>query len=70
MLPTPAYAATPSVAQAVKESKVVFSGKVVARLRNGVRFKVYKSWKGVSGTYVYIYTGNLKNDCEPWFEKG
>ena len=60
----------PSVAEAFGESKVVFSGTVIARLRYGVRFKVEKAWKGLSSDEIYIYTGNLRNSCDPWFEKG
>jgi hypothetical protein len=60
----------PTVVEAVKNSKVIFAGKVVARLKYGVRFRIEKSWKGVSSRYLYIYTGNLRNDLDPWFEKG
>ncbi len=60
----------PTVAQALKDSKVVFAGKVVARFKYGVKFRVDRAWKGVSGRYVYIYTSNLRNDLEPWFGKG
>ena len=60
----------PTVAEALKESKVVFAGKVVARFKYGVKFRVNRAWKGHSGRYVYVYTGNLKNDSDPWFEKG
>jgi hypothetical protein len=60
----------PTVVDAVKNSKVIFAGKVVAKLKYGVRFRVEKSWKGASSRYVFIYTGNLRNDLEPWFEKG
>ncbi len=60
----------PTVAQALKDSKVVFAGRVVATFKYGVKFRVDRAWKGVSGRYVYIYTGNLRNDVDPWFEKG
>src|SRR5260370_31042065 len=60
----------PTVAQALQNSQAVFAGRVVARLKYGVRFRVERSWKGVSTRYVYIYTGNLRNDLDPWFEKG
>jgi hypothetical protein len=59
----------PSVAEALGGSKVVFAGKVIARLEYGVRFKVERAWKGVSSDEVYIYTGNLRNSCDSWFEK-
>jgi hypothetical protein len=60
----------PTVVDAVKNSKVIFAGKVVGRLKYGVRFRVERSWKGVSSRYIYLYTGNLRNDLDPWFEKG
>jgi|SRR6266542_3388242 len=59
----------PTVAQALKDSKMVFAGKVVARLKYGVRFKVERSWKGISSWYIYVYTGNIRNDADPWFQK-
>jgi hypothetical protein len=60
----------PSVAEGFAQSRVVFSGKVIARLEYGVRFKVERAWKGMSSDEVYIYTGKLRNSCDPWFEKG
>jgi hypothetical protein len=60
----------PTVVDAVKNSKVIFAGRVIARLKYGVRFRVEKSWKGISSRTIYIYTGNARNDLEPWFEKG
>ena len=60
----------PSVAEAFGGSRVVFAGKVIARFEYGVRFKVERAWKGVFSNEVYIYTGNLRNSCDPWFEKG
>jgi hypothetical protein len=60
----------PTVAQALNDSKVVFAGKVISKFKYGVKFKVDRAWKGVLGRYVYIYTSNLRNDVEPWFEKG
>ena len=62
--------ASPSVEEAIKKSKAVFSGTVMAKLREGVKFKVHKVWKGVALPYVYIYTGNIRNDCDAQFEKG
>lgn len=61
---------TPTVPEAFKNSKVVFAGRVVARLKYGVRFRVEKSWKGDVGRYIYIFTGNARNDADPWFERG
>src|SRR5205085_61443 len=63
-------ASRPTVQDALKSSKIVFSGKVIARLKYGVRFRVGKTWKGPLNHYVYIYTGNLRNDLDPWFEVG
>lgn len=60
----------PAVAQSVRESEAVFSGKVVSKLKYGVRFEVGRSWKGVSGRYIRIYTGNIRNDCDPSFRIG
>lgn len=60
----------PTIDEGIKNSKVIFAGKVVARLKYGVRFKVEKSWKGLSKRYIYVYTGNARNDLDPWFEKG
>lgn len=60
----------PTVAEALKNSKVIFVGRVVARLKYGVRFQVETTWKGRARQYIYIYTGNLRNDSDPWFEKG
>jgi hypothetical protein len=59
----------PTVAEAFENSKIVFSGTVVARLKYGVRFRVGKSWKGASHRFIYVYTGNQRNDTDPWFEK-
>jgi hypothetical protein len=60
----------PTVTEAFQTSKVVFAGKVTARFKYGAKFRVYQQWKGVSHRYVYIYTSNLRNDLEPWFEVG
>lgn len=60
----------PTVQEALKSSKNVFSGKVIARLKYGVRFRVEETWKGSPKRYIYLYTGNLRNDLDPWFEKG
>jgi hypothetical protein len=60
----------PDVAESLGKAKVVFVGKVVARARYGVWFKVERAWKGISSDTIYLYTGNLRNDCDPWFEKG
>lgn len=60
----------PGVEQAAKESEAVFSGKVALKLKDGVRFKVKQSWKGVSARYMYIYTGNIRNDCDLSFRVG
>lgn len=60
----------PTVARAMKDAKIVFAGRVITRLRYGVRFRIEKSWKGISSRYIYVYTGNIRNDAVPWFEKG
>ena len=60
----------PSITEGVQNSRIVFAGKVVARLKYGVRFRVETSWKGAPKRSIYIFTGNLRNDVDPWFEKG
>lgn len=59
----------PSVAEAVKAAKVVFSGKVIARGKFGSWFKIEKGWKGVSTKTIYIFTGNIENDCSSLYKK-
>jgi hypothetical protein len=60
----------PSVAEAVRDSEFVFTGKVVSKRKYGVRFKVETSWKGNSQKFIYIYTGNIRNDCDVLFRLG
>lgn len=60
---------TPDVSQAVHDARAVFVGKVVRKLKYGVKFKIIQSWKGVSTKFVEIYTSGIRNDCEPRFEK-
>jgi len=60
----------PTVEEALKNSKAVFAGRVVGRFKYGVRVKIEKAWKGITTRHIYIYTGNLRNDVDPWFEKG
>ena len=60
-------ARTPTVAESFKEAKVIFVGRVIARGQFGAWLKVEKSWKGVSSETIYLYTGNLENDCDPRF---
>ena len=60
---------TPTVAQSFSKATVVFEGTVIARGKYGAFLRVDKSWKGVSSRTIYLYTGNLRNDCDPWFGK-
>ena len=59
---------SPSVARAVKEAKVVFSGRVIVRGKYGSWFKVERAWKGVTSGTIYIYTGDVEDDCTSLFE--
>jgi hypothetical protein len=59
----------PSVTQSFGEATAVFSGRVVSKGEYGVWFKVERAWKGVSSDRVYVYTGNARNLCAPWFKQ-
>ena len=59
----------PTVSESFAKAAVVFEGTVVARGRYGAWLRVDKSWKGVSSRKIYLYTGNLRNDCDPSFGK-
>ena len=61
---------TPTVTESFARNTVIFSGTVITRGKYGAWLRVDKPWKGVSSRTIYLYTGNLKNDCDPWFEKG
>jgi hypothetical protein len=58
---------TPTVAESFSKASVVFSGTVIARGKYGAWLRIDKPWKGVSSRTIYVFTGNLRNDCDPWF---
>ena len=60
---------TPSVAESFSKAAAVFEGTVIRRAKYGAWLRVDKSWKGASSRTIYLYTGNLRNDCDPWFGK-
>ena len=60
---------TPTVSESFAKAAVVFEGTVIARGRYGAWLRVDKSWKGASSPAIYLYTGNLRNDCDSWFGK-
>jgi hypothetical protein len=60
---------TPTVAESFSKAAVVFEGTVIRRAKYGAWLSVDKSWKGASSRTIYLYTGNLRNDCDPWFGK-
>ncbi|TKC16152.1 hypothetical protein [Robertmurraya kyonggiensis] len=68
-----------SVKEEFKQSKAVFSGKVIEvkenRRNNGsivklVLFEVTETWKGVDETQIIITTGVSDGDCGIEFKKG
>jgi hypothetical protein len=58
---------TPTVTQSFSKATAVFEGTIIRRGKYGAWLRVDKSWKGVSTRTIYLYTGNLRNDCDPWF---
>jgi hypothetical protein len=60
---------TPPVAESFSKAAVVFEGTVIRRAKYGAWLRVDKSWKGASSRTIYLYAGNLRNDCDPWFGK-
>ncbi len=60
---------TPTVSKSFAKAAVVFEGTVIARGKYGAWLRVDKSWKGPSSRTIYLYTGNVRNDCDPWFGK-
>jgi hypothetical protein len=60
---------TPTVTESFSKNTVIFTGTVIARGKYGAWLRVDKPWKGVSSRTIYLYTGNLRNDCDPWFGK-
>ena len=62
-------AETPTVAESFSKATVVFEGTVIGRGKYGAWLRVDKSWKGATSRTIYLFTGNLRNDCDPWFGK-
>ena len=60
---------TPSVAESFSEATVIFTGTVIGRGKYGSWLRVDKSWKGAPSRTIYLFTGNSRNDCDPWFGK-
>ncbi len=60
---------TPTTAESFSKHSVVFAGTVIARGKYGAWLRVDRPFKGVSSRTIYLYTGNVQNDCDPWFGK-
>lgn len=56
---------TPTVTQIFNDADVVFSGKIIAKSKFKVLFKVEKFWKGVSNDKISLFNGNTS--CESNF---
>ncbi len=58
---------TPTVTQNFSDADAVFSGKIIAKTKFNVLFKVEKFWKGVSNDKIYLSNGNTS--CGSNFNK-
>jgi hypothetical protein len=62
--------AMPTVKGAFNNSKIVFSGTVVAVESDGVIFTVDQLWKGAASERIKVYVRDLRTSCDPGVEVG
>jgi hypothetical protein len=55
----------PTVKWAFNNSRIVFSGTVVAIKSDGVTFSVNQLWKGATSGQVKVYVRDLVTSCDP-----
>ena len=55
----------PTVEWAYNNSRIVFSGTVVAIESDGVTFSVNQFWKGATSGQVKVYVRDLRTSCDP-----
>lgn len=60
---------TPKFDESYSKATVIFAGTVVARGKYGVWFRVDEQWKGRRARRIYLFTGNLRNDCDGYFDE-
>jgi hypothetical protein len=59
---------TPTFNESYSKANVIFAGTVVAHGKYGVWFRVDEQWKGRSSRTIYLFTGNLRNDLDEYFD--
>jgi hypothetical protein len=62
--------AMPTVKGAFNNSRLVFSGTVVAIESDGVTFSVNQLWKGDTSGQVKVYVRDLRTSCDPGVDVG
>jgi len=60
----------PTVKGAFNNSRLVFSGTVVAIESDGVTFSVNQLWKGDTSGQVKVYVRDLRTSCDPGVDVG
>jgi hypothetical protein len=63
-------AGMPTVKVAFDNSRIVFSGTVVAIESDGVTFSVNRLWKGATFGQVKVYVRDLRTSCDPGVDVG
>jgi hypothetical protein len=58
----------PAFEESYSKANVIFTGTIIAHGKYGVWFRVDEQWKGRPSRRVYLYTGNLRNDLDEYFD--
>jgi hypothetical protein len=59
---------TPTFEESYSKANVIFAGSVIAHGKYGAWLRVDEQWKGRPSRRIYLYTGNLRNDLDEYFD--